>query len=691
MSVHSFTRRCVTAAVAAVALGAVAAQPATATSNLSTQIAGWDDDKQQKVWFNTDFDTQPRAWGKVRGRVQLATETTARLDGTRRITSADRGEIDAGLSIPARLTNEPVSSRLRVTARPTLQLLFEWQPEEDPYACNNTTFPTFPGDEWFVRTDGGGNLDDGFCGAIEITADDLNRLPGDLDLPEVFEILDQHFDAGYGGTQPISQTNEIVEIKVCKMIATAFGFSLGDFCNLELNAEVDAPLTTVAHTLDAQMCTDAQAFGPCLHPFGAPRALTFSDPSQSFSTKAPCPDSRADVDVEVSNPAWDARVDDVTVGLSLDFNVHIRPDGDGVDILTIELPGSISLLNEPLPLHIDYPDAGRLHVADVTPDDDPPFVALDPAQVTIDEGSSATFSPTAIDLCTPPEDLSSIWTIDGASSAGATLTRTYDNDKPTPFHSGSLTVSDARHNKAAAVPVNVTVRNVPPAIDLAGLPAEPIAVGTQASLSAGVTDPGADLMTWSWSFGDGQTAGRSAGSVQDRADSRSHAYTRAGEYLPQVAIADGTDQRTAGGKIVAFNPKDKLEGTASYIAEDSSLGVPVGSSYSLAAKVEYPKRAVRPSGKFTADFLLIEAGGRPQPGGLEATSYEWLFDYGTLARVQGFGTVNGAPGWKFLAEVSRDAHPKASRATVTLWRPGFSTVADPEYRFGGPRKKGHLH
>lgn len=671
-------------------------RPAEAVTTLSQQLQGSAFNEQQKEWFNTPFDTGERFFGKVRGRVRFVTDTSARLSSTREISSTDRGEMDAGQSINVRLRNDPVTSRLRVTSRPALQLIFEYQPRNDPYVCNNNVFPTFSGDDWFMRTDDGGPVGNGMCGAIEVTADDLSRILAttgiDLELPEVFEVLNQTFTAGYGGTQTLSESHQLLQIKVCKIVSDTFGLPIGDHCDLELNAVANAPLTTLGHTAKARACMDGQLNGrsfDCLLLLGSEQTLNFGAPFDSFSVKAPCATSSKDIDVLVRDPKWSARLENVSIGLTVDFNVHIRADGEGFDLITLPLPGSISLLTSPLPLTVSYPDASALHVGNVTPDDDPPFVVLSPSEVTIDEGSSTTFSPFMVDLCTPTDELSARWSIDGMTITSATLTRTYGNDRPAPVHNGSVVVSDNRGNAAPAQPIKVTVRNVPPSVQLAGFPSNPVPIGTTLSLATQVSDPGADLMNWQWSFGDGTNVSRHATSVQDRSDSRTHTYTTPGEYTLQIGVHDGTDLQSVGGKVVAFNPQDKLIRSGTFIVDSNSKGVPVGSSYTLDANIAYANRAVRPSGSFLADFLIDIGANETVPGHMVATSFEWVFQNGSTTSAQGTATVNGEDGWKFRLE---ETHTFARRTvTVTAWQPGITSFANPDYRFGGDKLHGNRH
>jgi hypothetical protein len=59
--------------------------------------------------------------------------------------------------------------------------------------------------------------------------------------------------------------------------------------------------------------------------------------------------------------------------------------------------------------------------------------------------------------------------------------------------------------------------------------------------------------------------------------------------------------------------------------------------------------------------------------------------------VQGSGNVNGTPGWMFRADITRDLRkPASSVVTVTVWRPGITTVDNPDLRYGGRWRSGNV-
>ena len=287
---------------------------------------------------------------------------------------------------------------------------------------------------------------------------------------------------------------------MCKIATQTFGLPIGDHCDIEINAEATAELTTLGHTLDAQLCTEGRDGNniPCLIPLGDKRSITFAGTGTTFAVKAPCATTDQDVDVEITDPAWNARLEDVTLSAAPTSTCTSRGSATASDLMSFDLPVSISLLNNDMPLNVDYPAANKfqLHVAEVTPDDNAPLVNLNNPSVTINEGSSTTFTPfrTPAHRCpTSPRTGPSM----DRNFSGPTLTRTYNNDLPNPNHNGTLKVTDGRQ-PGIAVPFKVTVRNVPPQVQLAGFPANPITKGTTLNLATQVADPGADLQWWDW-------------------------------------------------------------------------------------------------------------------------------------------------------------------------------------------------
>lgn len=100
----------------------------------------------------------PAELGGLHGRIRFVTETTATLSATRDYSVLEQGSLLSGQTLNVLVRNEPVASRLQVTARPALQLVFEWQPQGDSFSCSMNEFPDLNPGEWFRRTDTFGTM-----------------------------------------------------------------------------------------------------------------------------------------------------------------------------------------------------------------------------------------------------------------------------------------------------------------------------------------------------------------------------------------------------------------------------------------------------------------------------------------------------------------------------------------------------
>ena len=140
--------------------------------DITKRVTGSDDETYHKEWFNVPFTARMNSLGKLSGRVRFATDTRVRVDSTRDLAVTPIGDVDGGWrTIQVKDTN--VNTRLRIESRPALSIMFDHEPYEyDPNECDMVNFPDMGGSWWKrIQTDG-----DGFCGAIEITADDLSLI-----------------------------------------------------------------------------------------------------------------------------------------------------------------------------------------------------------------------------------------------------------------------------------------------------------------------------------------------------------------------------------------------------------------------------------------------------------------------------------------------------------------------------------
>jgi PKD repeat protein len=156
------------------------------------------------------------------------------------------------------------------------------------------------------------------------------------------------------------------------------------------------------------------------------------------------------------------------------------------------------------------------------------------ANQNVQEGDTVTFAGAGTD---PGDDtLTFNWDYDDGA--------TEDDVGPTPTHTyaqegvfrAELTVVDDDGGQNSNT-VRIRVANVPPTVDLTAV-GDDVAEGSQVGLSATVADPGADTLTYTWDFGDGDTA------EDEDLDAVNHTWAQEGTYTVRLTVEDGTDSTT---------------------------------------------------------------------------------------------------------------------------------------------------
>ena len=122
--------------------------------------------------------------------------------------------------------------------------------------------------------------------------------------------------------------------------------------------------------------------------------------------------------------------------------------------------------------------------------------------------------------------------------------------------------------------------------------------------------------------------------------------------------------------MVAFDRKDKLDGSGTFMADSTSINVPVGSTYSVQANVAYANGAVRPTGPFVSDYLIDIGSGETVSKHLVATSLRVAVRARPRAQGPRVRDLGGEDRLEVPAEVTRaKAGAHTSRITVAVWRP----------------------
>jgi len=143
-------------------------------------------------------------------------------------------------------------------------------------------------------------------------------------------------------------------------------------------------------------------------------------------------------------------------------------------------------------------------------------------------------------LSSDPDDdpLSYSWTF-GDGGTASTLTASHIFNLPGTYLV-ILTVSDGELSDQASISIEVTSGNVGPTAAFTATPSSgtvPLIVSFDASTSS---DPENDPLTYSWAFGDGETA---------NGVTSSHEYVAAGSYTVTLTVSDGEFSSTANATI----------------------------------------------------------------------------------------------------------------------------------------------
>jgi hypothetical protein len=655
--------------------------------DITKRVSGSDDETYHKEWFNTPFVARMNSLGKLSGRVRFATDTRVRVESTRDLTITPVGDVDGGWrTISVKNTN--VGTRMVIESRPSLSLIFDHEPYEyDPNECDMTTFPAM-GDSWWKRIPTTG---DGFCGAIEVTADDiswiLERFGIDLEMPEVFSLFDQSIDPGYIGSRTYAESHQLFEIKVCKIVTQTFGIPIGDHCDVEINAVVHPELVAEpGQHATATYCFDGALNGnqyPCLLPAGEQKDLAWTGQTGYHSARVPCVGDPRALRFKLTDLAWDAKVDAIGLDLSVDFNVHLGANGDGIDLVTLEVPTGIDLIDEldhdnALPLHIDYA-AGTSwtnQVGTVRADQTTPIAYVAPT--TLEEGVPATVQGIGIDNC--QDGLSYRWKLNDEIKPIITSVPTLDRSYATEGqHTGTFTVTDEAGH-AATANVVITVANGAPDVTLNAPTAG--AANTPISFSAPVVDEGPDTISWTWNWGDGTTSTRTGSSTTDRTDVRTHTYANVGRYNVTVTSNDGAATRSATKEVAVFATGSTFTNHAVIAAAKTTGGLEAGSVLDVNATAAYGT-GTKLVGSLSTDFIVSIGGGEIVTVDATTTSLDWALVKSDSVEIQGSATAFGYAGWKLRANYVKNPNGSLKSVTVRLFKPGTTTATNPTYLVTG--------
>jgi hypothetical protein len=281
-----------------------------------------------------------------------------------------------------------------------------------------------------------------------------------------------------------------------------------------------------------------------------------------------------------------------------------------------------------------------------------------------------------------PEAVTYEWSFDdGTTASGAAVDKRFADNRPSP-HQATLKATDAAGN-TTSVPFTIAVANVAPTAVITSPSGRPIVpLGSSVDFSAAAIDPGtADALTYAWAFGDGATQ---SVTTFERTNSVAHRYTAA--CLCRATL-DVSDPDAAAPRqsvdLVVFDPAGKVTGGGGFLADQRSVGVASGTPYKMNASVQYDPGASVPRG--LTDLDIPSAGTS-----VRATGFDFLVVRGNEATWEGSATVNGVGGYTFRATLIVGSDLTPTETSMTLWRAGSTSLADPDLRIGGPIDKGQI-
>lgn len=168
----------------------------------------------------------------------------------------------------------------------------------------------------------------------------------------------------------------------------------------------------------------------------------------------------------------------------------------------------------------------------------------------------------------------------------------------------------------------------------------------------GSSDPDGDPLTYTWTFGDGQSG---TGSQP------THSYTSAGIYNTCLVVNDGyVNSPEVCTLAVVYDP------SAGFVTGGGWINSPAGAyaadpllcgkaNFGFVAK--YQKGANVPVGNTEFQFKAGDLN-------FKSTSYEWLVVAGTKAQFKGVGTINGEGSYMFMLSAV-DGSPDTFR--IKIW------------------------
>ncbi|MBI4904042.1 MAG: PKD domain-containing protein [Acidobacteria bacterium] len=305
----------------------------------------------------------------------------------------------------------------------------------------------------------------------------------------------------------------------------------------------------------------------------------------------------------------------------------------------------------------------------------------------LNEGQSATLAGAITDPGTLDSHAVTINWGDGVTSTLAlpagvltfSATHMYADDSPSGTPSDNYTIAVGVTDKdggAGGASASLTVTNLAPSIGAITGPNGPLPIGSLVSLSAPVSDAGAqDALQCKFLWDDGSAdtiVASSSGSC-----AATHTYATAGVYTVNVSVTDD-DTGSASGSFEYV------------VIYDSSSGFVTGGGWILSPAGAYAANPAL-SGKASFGFVSRYQNGASTPSGqtefqfqvagfrFTSTWYQWLVVSGARAQYKGDGSVNGVSGYGFLLTAidgQVNGGGDVDRFRIKIWKKATETTGE---------------
>jgi hypothetical protein len=314
----------------------------------------------------------------------------------------------------------------------------------------------------------------------------------------------------------------------------------------------------------------------------------------------------------------------------------------------------------------EYGQIYRTHLADLPVDTE---AAVSSSSASSAEGQAVTFiaTVTAREGSAVPSG-SVVFTVDGSDgesvpldAAGlAAVTCSFTDDGR---HSVVARYLGGPHfARSTSGTLTQQVTNAPPRVGPLVGAGDPVAVGTQLTLRAELSDPGsADTHTAIVEWGDGTAAPATVEeSLGAGALTASHVFGAAGVYRVRAVATDddGASAESALEAVVVFDP---AAGSARGAGWFSSPTAPGRAHFGFLAR--YQKDGTVSFGQ--PGFRL-----RTESFAFESTAFDWLVVTGAKAQLHGSGRVNGSGTYGFVLSAidgDRLGTDVADRLRIKIW------------------------